>query len=181
MASVKAMTPFVTAERSAAGTLDELNRRLAAELGRRQFVALAHARLDPTSGRVELANAGLPDPLLLRAGRPPSAVEAPGPRLPLGARRDVVYEAVACTLGPGDRLLLLTDGLADARGAGGGEAGVEVLAAALECAGDREPTEAWLDRVLDRVQETTGPLLDDDCTAVVLEVVATAGERGGEP
>jgi serine phosphatase RsbU (regulator of sigma subunit) len=180
MASVKAMMPFVAAERSVEGTLDELNRRLAAELGRRQFVALAHARLEPSSGRLLLANAGLPDPLLLRPGQPAVALEAPGPRLPLGARRDVAYESVGCTLAPGDRLLLLTDGFTEARGPGGGPLGLEALAAALDAAGDRDPTEAWLDRVVDRMQEATDPFLDDDCTAVVLEALRLDDEKGGQ-
>jgi hypothetical protein len=72
MASVKAMLPLVAAERSAAATLREVNRRLAAELPGREFVALALARFDPAGGRVELANAGLPDPYLLAPGQPPA-------------------------------------------------------------------------------------------------------------
>ena len=181
MASVKAMMPFVAAERSVEGTLDELNRRLAAELGRRQFVALAHARFEPASGRLLLANAGLPDPLLVRPGRPAVAVEAPGPRLPLGARRDVAYEAIECTLAPGDRLLLLTDGFTEARGPDGGPLGLETLAAALDGGGDREEAAGWLDRVLDRLLEATGPELDDDSTAVLLEALPIAGEKGDRP
>jgi serine phosphatase RsbU (regulator of sigma subunit) len=181
MASVKAMMPYVAAERSVEGTLNELNRRLAAELGRRQFVALAHARFEPSSGHLLLANAGLPDPLLVRLGRPVIAIEAPGPRLPLGARRDVAYEAVACRLDPGDRLLLLTDGFTEARGPGGAPLGLEALTAALDGGGDREETAGWLDRVLDRMLETTGPLLDDDSTAVLLEALRIDGEKGAQP
>ena len=181
MASVKAMMPFVAAERSVEGTLDELNRRLAAELGRRQFVALAHARFEPASGRLLLANAGLPDPLLVRPGRPAVAVEAPGPRLPLGARRDVAYEVVACTLEPGDRLLLLTDGFTEARGPDGGPLGIEALTASLDGVGERAAAAGWLDRVLDHLLESTGPELDDDSTAVLLEALRFDGQKGDRP
>ena len=181
MASVKAMMPFVAAERSVEGTLDELNRRLASELGRRQFVALAHARFEPATGRLLLANAGLPDPLLVRPGRPAVAVEAPGPRLPLGARRDVSYQAVECALELGDRLLLLTDGFAEARGPDGGPLGLEALAGALAAGGDHVPAEGWLDRVVDRMLEATGPVLDDDSTAVLLEALPSDAVKGGRP
>ena len=181
MASVKAMVPYVAAERTVEGTLDELNRRLAAELGRRQFVALAHARFEPASGRLLLANAGLPDPLLLRTGHPPVPVQAPGTRLPLGARSDVTYEAIECSLAPGDRLLLLTDGFTEARILDGSPASVEALAAAIEAGGDHDPSGEWLDRVLNRILEGAGPELDDDSTAVLLEALSIDGERRERP
>jgi len=178
MASVKAMTPFIAAERSVEGTLDELNARLAAELGRRQFVALAHARFEPASGRLLLVNAGLPDPLLVRPGQPAAAIEVPGPRLPLGARRDITYEVASCTLAPGDRLLMLTDGFTEARGRHDGPVSFEELVAAAGDGGAWGPTAAWLDRVLEKLLDDGGPLLEDDSTAVVLEALPTTEEKG---
>ncbi len=131
MAAVKAMLPLIAAGRSAAATLRELNRRLAAELPGREFVALAVARFDPAGGRLELANAGLPDPYLLAPGQPPAPLVVPGPRLPLGVRRDVEYRSLALRLAPGERLLLFTDGLAEAPAAGGEPLGYGALAALL--------------------------------------------------
>lgn len=131
MASVKAMLPLVAAERSAAATLREVNRRLAAELPGREFVALAVARFDPAGGRLELANAGLPDPYLLAPGQPPAPLAVPGPRLPLGVRHDVEYRSLALRLAPGERVLLFTDGLAEAPAAGGEPLGYGALAALL--------------------------------------------------
>jgi len=195
MASVKAMLPLVAAERSAAATLCEVNRRLAAELPGREFVALALARFDPAEGRVELANAGLPDPYLLAPGQPPAPVLVPGPRLPLGVRHDVEYRSLALRLAPGERLLLLTDGLAEAPAAGGEPLGYGALAGLLAADGSsgdggdssggaggrggdgqhghlgdaRESPLAWIDRLLERVRAATQPLLEDDWTALVLE------------
>jgi hypothetical protein len=198
MASVKAMLPLVAAERSAAATLREVNRRLVAELPGREFVALALARFDPAGGRLELANAGLPDPYLLAPGQPPAPLAVPGPRLPLGVRHDVEYRSLALRLAPGERLLLFTDGLAEAPAAGGEPLGYGALAdllAADESDGDRadgaggsggldrggdgqdahrggdarESPLAWIDRLLERVRAATQPLLEDDWTALVLE------------
>ena len=176
MASVKAMLPLVAAERSAAETLREVNRRLATELRGREFVALAFARLDAGSGEVELANAGLPDPYLLVGGQPPAAQAVPGPRLPLGVRREVEYRSLTLRLAAGDRLLLLTDGLAEAPIAAAGEPlGYAALAALVGAAptaagdGDGSALLAWIDALVERVRAATQPALEDDWTALLLE------------
>jgi hypothetical protein len=177
MASVKAMLPLIAAERSAADTLRELNRRLAAEFTGREFVALAFARFEPGAGRIELANAGLPDPYLLVAGEPPAPQVVPGPRLPLGVRREVAYCSLALRLAPGDRLLLLTDGLAEAPAAGGEPLGYGALAGLLAAGGGGrgEAPLAWIDGLLDRVRAATRPGLEDDWTALLLERPASPG------
>lgn len=167
MAAVKAVLPLVAEERSVTDTLGELNRRLAAYLDRREFVALALAAVDPSSGRVELANAGLPDPYVLRAGGTVESLVAPQPRLPLGLRAEVPYEAVEVTLQAGDRLLLLTDGLPEAPTGSGDPLGYERLETFLDH--DEDDPARWTDRLLERVRRATGPQPEDDWTALLLE------------
>jgi hypothetical protein len=166
MASVKAVLPFVAEGRSAAATLTELNCRLARELTAREFVALAYARFEPATGALELANAGLPDPYLLRGGAV-DPLSVPGPRLPLGARSEVAYESLALEVRPGERLLLLTDGLPEAPTSAGQPLGYEALARLLPVAA-ATPGDL-LDRLFGAVREATGPVLEDDWTALVLE------------
>ncbi len=170
MASAKARLPLLAADRPAGETLRELNRSLAAELSSREFVALAFVRYDPVRGTATLVNAGLPDPYLIRTGEPPIPLVVPGPRLPLGARREVAYEALEISLQPGDRLLMLTDGLAEAPTATGEPLGYPALAALLAPDGQATPL-AWIDGLLDRVRTATQPALEDDWTALVLERV----------
>ena len=74
MASAKAMIPLVAAGRPVDESLGELNSRLLQDLAAREFVALLVFHLDPARGRFELANAGLPDPYLLRSGEPLQAL-----------------------------------------------------------------------------------------------------------
>ena len=173
MASVKAMAPFIATERGVAGTLAELNRRLCAELGKGQFVALAYARITPVSGIVELANAGMPDPFIVRREGLVAALEVPGPRLPLGIRPDVAYASVTCRLGEGSRLLLFSDGIPEARRPSGEPLGYDgltaLIARSISSGAAPVPAERWLDGVLDEAQRATGPTLDDDWTAVVVE------------
>lgn len=168
MASVKAVLPLIAEGRRAAATLSELNRKLHAELSSREFVALAYARFEPRTGLLELANAGLPDPYLLgdRGAVEPQSVH--GPRLPLGARLDVSYESLTFTLKPGERLLLLTDGLPEAPTASGDPLGYEALAGLISTAAAR-PSGDLLDALFAAVKEASQPALDDDWTALVIE------------
>jgi len=168
MASVKAMLPFVTAEGGVAESLADLNRRLSAELGRGEFVALTLARFHPAQGRLELANAGAPDPYLLRPGAPPQPLSVPGPRLPLGVRAEVAYASRAAELGAGDSLLLLTDGLPEARDPAGDPLGYEALEAMLAGEPAADSPSSWLSGLFDQVQQRTGRLPEDDWTAALL-------------
>jgi serine phosphatase RsbU (regulator of sigma subunit) len=177
MASVKAVLPLVAVDRGVAAALDELNRRLQLELGPREFVALAFARFEPTTGRVELANAGLPDPMLITSCGAPSVLDVPGPRLPLGVRADLHYSSLVAELATNQRLLLYTDGLAEAR-AGEEPLGYERLDAIVGSTHEADPG-AWIDQILRQVSAFAQGALDDDCTALVLE--RTPWMRTGHP
>lgn len=167
-ASVKAMTPLIAAHNTLTETLSQINTKLCSELAQREFVALSMALFDPQSGELQIANSGLPDPYLLRAGQEPEAIEVPGPRLPLGIRQDICYQSRTLTLARGERLLLLTDGLPEARTPNGEPLGYEALSELLGSEnGSGEPSQ-WLDRLLERVQQTTDAS-NDDVTALLLE------------
>jgi stage II sporulation SpoE-like protein len=171
MASAKARLPLLAADRPPREALRELNRALAAELSPREFVALAFARYDPERGTATLVNAGLPDPYLLRTGEPPLPLSVPGPRLPLGVRREVSYESLEIPLQPGDRILMLTDGLAEAPTSNGEPLGYPALADLMAPGPDATPL-AWIDALLDRIRTATQASLEDDWTALLLERTA---------
>jgi len=168
MASTKAMLPFVNADGGVADLLTRLNGRLALELGRGEFVALAVARYSPSEGLLELANAGAPDPYLMCPGQPPQPLSVPGPRLPLGIREQVAYSSRTVEVTADDRLLLLTDGLPEARDTTGDPLGYRALESML----GQEPATgsplSWLTGLFDRVQRSTTRAPEDDWTAAML-------------
>ncbi len=167
MASVKAVLPLFAADRTVEETLVVLNRKLCDELDRRQFVSLAYARYQPERGELLLANAGFPDPYLLRRGARYEPLSVEGPRMPLGLRPDQAYRTTRATLSVGDGLLLVSDGLPEASEPGGEPLGYEALAGLLP---PLEPDPgAWLDELFARVRRQTTAELADDWTAVLLE------------
>lgn len=167
MASVKAVLPLMAADRSVVETLRHLNGKLAGELGDREFVALALAGFNPRTGRLELSNAGLPDPYLLRRNGSAEPLVAPPPRLPLGLRDTVEYASVVVDLMPGDRILFLTDGLPEAPAEPGEPLGYEAFQDLLDHR--RESPEAWLDELVERVRAATLEEQEDDWTVLLLE------------
>ncbi len=169
MASAKAMLPFITAEGSVAEALSELNRRLAVELGRGEFVALTLARYRPADRVVELANAGAPDPYLIQSGQPPRPLSVPGPRLPLGIRGEVAYASRTVSLEPDQRLRLLTDGVPEAEDDARGEPlGYQALQSMIAEAPFNDSPAVWLDGLFDSVHQRTGRAPEDDWTAAML-------------
>jgi sigma-B regulation protein RsbU (phosphoserine phosphatase) len=175
MASVKAMLPFVATDRDVAETLAELNRRLADELGRGEFVGLTLARYRPADRSVELANAGVPDPYIVRPGRAAVPLAVSGPRLPLGVRSQVNYETCTVELAAGECLLLLSDGLPEARDAEGEPLGYEAIEAMIADQPSAESPTSWLTGLFDTVQQRSGRDPEDDWTAALLVPQETGG------
>ncbi|MCP4896146.1 MAG: SpoIIE family protein phosphatase [bacterium] len=168
MASVKAMLPFVNADGGVAELLVRLNGRLALELGRGEFVALAAVRYSPSEGLVELANAGAPDPYLLRPGQPARPLSVPGPRLPLGVREHVTYASRTVDIAADDRVLMLSDGLPEARDVDGEPLGYQALEMMLCRELATETPSSWLTGLFDSVQRRTTRAPEDDWTAALL-------------
>lgn len=94
--------------------LNRVNRRLYHQNFDGRFVTMVLAVLDTTTHRVTLANAGHVDPIIRRADGTIEEVGVDTAGVPLGILRDSAFAAATLTLGRGDVLVLVSDGVIEA-------------------------------------------------------------------
>ena len=143
----------------------DLNKAVARSVGDEDFVTAA--LVEERGGTLTVVNCGHPAPLLLRRGRV-IPLEPAKPAPPLGL--DPMVQTRVEHLEPGDRLLLYTDGLAEARRAGEFFPTVE-RAWALLGHGTVEHGLASLESALD---EWVRGRFDDDIALLLLEYTGAA-------
>ncbi|MEW1590246.1 PP2C family protein-serine/threonine phosphatase [Micromonospora vinacea] len=124
------------------------------------FVTALLGRIDLRSGVCALLNAGHTPPMLVRDGDT-RAVSLPG-NFPLGMFVEATYRAGDVTLRPGDRLVVVTDGVRERKAAS-----LDMPAMLRSIAGlhPREAVRALADAVL----EVSGPTLADDATLFIVD------------
>jgi phosphoserine phosphatase RsbU/P len=141
-----------------------------------RFVTAVLGELEMDTGRLRYINAGHPAPLLLRHGRAVRALTG-GRRMPLGLD-DSAIEIAEESLEPGDRLLLYTDGVTDARDNAGELFGtVRLVDLAERSAVDELPAPETLRRLAHSVMQHQGGLPTDDATIMLVEWSEKAAER----
>lgn len=127
---------------------------------RSTFITAVLGRVDLASGACELINAGHLPPLPVRDGRVESV---PLPRnFPLGMLPEPTFRSGEVTLRPGDRLVVVTDGMRER------EAAKLDLAVELRRAADLHPREATR-ALADAVLRVAGPTLADDATLLIID------------
>ncbi len=83
-----------------------------------RFVTLCCAVIDPRHGELRYINAGHPEPIIRAGASRPILLDSTGPILS-SALFDIPCEQATTALGPGDSLLLYTDGVTETHGPGG--------------------------------------------------------------
>jgi len=146
----------------------QMDRVIAEQFSDSRFATAVLARLDLETGRLHWVNAGHPAPMIIRDGGLVDPPDCP-PSLPLGLQE---RPAVECEtqLQPGDRVLLYTDGIVEARSSDGeffGEEGLADHVLRAEAAGDPPPE--TLRRLMLSVMAHQAGQLQDDASIVLVE------------
>ncbi|MEU8882279.1 PP2C family protein-serine/threonine phosphatase [Streptomyces hydrogenans] len=161
--------------RRAGGSLDDIavqiDRTLEEWLPERLLTCVI-AVLDTSTGRLDWINCGHPPPLLIRDRRIVTGALDRPPHPPLGLTGYGLPPPPVHTanLEPGDRLLLFTDGVTDARSATGELFGEERLAdIVVRALADGLPAPEALRRLIQQILVHQNQRLNDDATVLLAE------------
>jgi len=146
-----------------------INRALCRQGAHGRFITLFLAVLDLREGAMRFCNAGHNPPILVRPDSTVSRLDAGG--AVVGVFDRTTYDSGRTAIGPGDRLLLFTDGLVEAGALTAREYGDAHLVDTVV----RHRTldaGALLDHVFGDVHQWAGRRLDDDATALAIAFTA---------
>ena len=155
-----------------AAAADLINRALWRTGGPRAFMTLFCAVLDPATGALQCVSSGHPYPMIRRTD---GSIEEIGTgSLPLGIRKHVELPRCEAVIGPGDALLLYTDGMPETVNPAGEAFGFERLRHSLENGG---PGQAIHDRIVAEVDCFRGdePVHDDRSVVVIRRMRPSPG------
>jgi phosphoserine phosphatase RsbU/P len=146
-----------------------LNRLMIEELKVEQYFTMAYAEIDLESGKVWLVQAGHPYPVIMRKSGQIEFLGDGG--LPIGLIPDASFQRVEAVLAPGDRLVLLSDGVTECPDPSGAELGEDGLGGMLR-ANDTMQSSALLEALIwDLTQFHSGPDFPDDVSGVIFDFV----------
>lgn len=143
----------------------QVNRILCGHIAEGRFISFVYCVADSDLGALTYANAGHYPPVLVRGDGTVERLEAGG--AVLGVFDDRVYTQGRVPFARGDRLILFTDGITEARDAHGSEFGEDRLVQlGVEHRACSAP--ALQARLVDAVTRFTGGEFQDDATLIVV-------------
>lgn len=147
----------------------DINRLLCQRTAANRFATMFWAYFDPQSQHLRFINAGHCPPLLVKKAQRNSILRLLTGGPVLGLMRDVGFEQGSVRLDVGDRLILYSDGIAEAMDASGEEFGEERLIAVIR-AHSEETAEALRDAILLAIEAFTGAAAQQDDRTLVVAV-----------
>ncbi|MGW7101745.1 PP2C family protein-serine/threonine phosphatase [Streptomyces sp. NPDC054838] len=162
------------------GTSERVEELLIEQFRHGSYVTGILADLDTATGELTWVNRGHHPPLVIRGGRWTTQLVCP-PAHPMGT--DLKLPVTVCReqLEPGDRLVLYTDGITEARRPGSNEFGLERFTDFLiRRHADGLPVPETLRRLIQAVMEHHEGRLNDDATVLLCEWLGPTAESTRE-
>ncbi|MEK7469430.1 MAG: SpoIIE family protein phosphatase [Planctomycetota bacterium] len=183
MVMVRTAFRLIAPHHSPRDTVIEVNKFVTADIRKRMFVSAAYAVLDPSTGDLEIVNCGQNPPILVSAARGAHFIPASG--LAMGLNAGTVFERELrlqhLPIEIGDRLLLYTDGVPEAKNSAGEDLGEETL---LKISGEQHKegnSQDLVDSIAEAIVDHRGAALQsDDITIVSFRRLAFIGNADSE-
>ncbi|MFC7529155.1 PP2C family protein-serine/threonine phosphatase [Actinoplanes sp. GCM10030250] len=174
-----ALASYRNARRAGMGLIDTYHHIDAAvrDHDRYGMITAVLAEIDQHTGVLQVISAGHPSGMVLRQGRVAKVLPTPT-ALPvtLGHKRPPVVVEEA--LEPGDRILLYTDGIIEARSAEGEQFGIDrLIDFAVKAAADQLPAPETARRLVHAILDYQDDRLQDDATILLADWLSTAPEH----
>jgi sigma-B regulation protein RsbU (phosphoserine phosphatase) len=168
MSNLQAAVRAFASEAAPPGELcQQVNRILCGRIAEDRFISFFYCRIDTSAGVLTYANAGHYFPVVVRQDGCVSRLSAGGPVL--GVFSDACYEQGQTPIASGDRVVLFTDGVTEARNAADEEFGEDRLIAAIVA--NRACSAPALEaRLSECMASFTSDSLQDDATLIVVAV-----------
>lgn len=145
-----------------------LNNMMLEEMSTDTYFTMIYVELNFVTGRLQLVQAGHPHPILQRADG--SVEKIGGGGMPIGVFERPIFDEVDMILGPGERLLITSDGITEAANRAGrllGEEGLDAILRTNAFLGGH----AFLESMAWSVSEYSAGERLDDISAVLIERV----------
>jgi hypothetical protein len=161
------------------GTGRAIEEALAEQDKEGRFVTAVLARLDLSTGDLTWVSYGHPAPVVIRQNRSVTELECAA-GTPLGTGLGIEPEVCAAQLEPGDRLVLYSDGIVEARDPRKREFGLDrFIDFIIRHEADGLPVPETLRRLVHSILEHHEGRLDDDATVLLLEWHGPPGVKEG--
>jgi sigma-B regulation protein RsbU (phosphoserine phosphatase) len=157
--------------------VERFNRLMLDEIQAEQYFTIALAMVDLTRGVLELVQAGHPHPMLVRADGRLEQLGRGG--LPVGLLPDASFERLILPFGPGDRLVLVSDGFTECPLPSGEDFGQDGLAVSLRRSAHLTGSDLLEALVWDLSQNSGSDSFPDDVSGVVVDFLPQ--ETGQNP
>ncbi len=156
--------------------IQDLNEFVLTELDTEHYFTLVLAFLDLETGRIIATQAGHPHPAVQKADGQVEFVGKGG--MPVGLIADATYSEFELTLHPGDRLLLMSDGVTECADPDGNLLDEDGLTALMK-RNAAVSGEAFLEAMMWDLQAFSGENdFTDDVSAILVEFRGRAGAKG---
>jgi serine phosphatase RsbU (regulator of sigma subunit) len=150
-------------------TGDAIEKVLIEQFAGRRYATAVLADLDTSTGILSWINRGHHPPVVIRGGRWTTTLPCP-PAHPLGTGLGMKATVCREQLEPGDRLVLYTDGITEARNPAGQEFGLDrFLDFLIRHHADALPVPETLRRLIQHILKYHNGYLNDDATVLLLQ------------